>query len=467
MKKFALLMALLCVAPFASRATDVTGNLTNLGLDVANTSLAVTFELKNVGYLGIPRVPSVPSAIARPITTIIPDIAGNLSGSVYPNDLIEVGGILGQTYYRVCIRADGQVYRCDDYLIASTAPFNLALALPLNVPPVPVPPTADSTYLRLDLGNVAALDGGAGNFPCSVVAGTCPNHAIIYSNGSKLQGNSGLTYNGIGTNVTLAATIAGLTGFPDLTISNLNTGGTGHKAGLALTGAVAATSGYELAVDTNADNSQNLHVHDLVNSKEQVYVTPTSIQFGSKAGLVGGLQFVLDAANGYITKYANAAPGAALYLRGNGTQAVFAALAAADLTGTVPNASLVGSGALTVATTSPLTGGASVALGGTVTVACPSCVTSIPSQPIVKRINKTTGCTTGSSTYDNCTDTLTWPVAFADASISVACSGVGASNPRANLIVSAYSGTTVTTETVTEGSAAVSFGEIDCIGVHN
>jgi hypothetical protein len=86
----------------------------------------------------------------------------------------------------------------------------------------------------------------------------------------------------------------------------------------------------------------------------------------------------------------------------------------------------------------------------------------------VQAATTTSTCTTGSSSYDACDSSLTWPVAFADTDYSVTCVGVNASDPRAVIhAVSLKTTTGVTASTVTEGSVAVSFGEIDCIGVHN
>lgn len=78
------------------------------------------------------------------------------------------------------------------------------------------------------------------------------------------------------------------------------------------------------------------------------------------------------------------------------------------------------------------------------------------------------GCTTGSSSYDTCSVTVAFPVAFADTNYNVGCTGKGPSDARATIngytIVDSQH---VSVLTVTEGSVAVSFSAITCVGVHN
>jgi hypothetical protein len=76
-------------------------------------------------------------------------------------------------------------------------------------------------------------------------------------------------------------------------------------------------------------------------------------------------------------------------------------------------------------------------------------------------------CTTGNNSYDSCGNVLTWPNPFKDANYSVTCSGIGPSNPRANLTVAARSASSVIVNVVTYGSVGVRFSEIDCTGVGN
>lgn len=76
-------------------------------------------------------------------------------------------------------------------------------------------------------------------------------------------------------------------------------------------------------------------------------------------------------------------------------------------------------------------------------------------------------CTTGSSSYDSCTTSLTWTTAYAaGVTPKVACSGIGPSDPRANVTVSSASNSGVVVNVVTYGSVAVTFSELDCIAAN-
>ena len=83
-----------------------------------------------------------------------------------------------------------------------------------------------------------------------------------------------------------------------------------------------------------------------------------------------------------------------------------------------------------------------------------------------------TPCTTGSSSFDSCSNSVPWPSAFANANYSVTCSGVNpvdGSNPtpgRVYLQVLSKSTLAVNVATVTLGSAAIHWTEIDCQGIH-
>lgn len=75
-------------------------------------------------------------------------------------------------------------------------------------------------------------------------------------------------------------------------------------------------------------------------------------------------------------------------------------------------------------------------------------------------------CATGHHSYDACANVLRWPRAFPDSNYSVTCSGIGPSNPRANITIAGRSSESVTVNVVTYGSIGVSFSELDCTGVY-
>jgi hypothetical protein len=75
-------------------------------------------------------------------------------------------------------------------------------------------------------------------------------------------------------------------------------------------------------------------------------------------------------------------------------------------------------------------------------------------------------CTTAASSYSTCNSTVSWPTAFTSNSYGVYCMGVTPSNGRAAIqgLTSQNLGNVVVS-VVTEGSVAVTFGKISCIGV--
>ena len=80
-----------------------------------------------------------------------------------------------------------------------------------------------------------------------------------------------------------------------------------------------------------------------------------------------------------------------------------------------------------------------------------------------------TPCTTSSSANNTCTNTISWPSAFADANYSASCSGVASGSIVPYLVTNSKAAASVTVATSNgQGSAAISlnFSEIDCTGVH-
>ena len=82
-----------------------------------------------------------------------------------------------------------------------------------------------------------------------------------------------------------------------------------------------------------------------------------------------------------------------------------------------------------------------------------------------------TPCTTGSSSFDTCDNSISWPVAFASANYSVTCNGVTAvdgANPttgRVNLQIASQNTVSVAVRTVTLGASAVHWTQVNCTGV--
>jgi len=91
---------------------------------------------------------------------------------------------------------------------------------------------------------------------------------------------------------------------------------------------------------------------------------------------------------------------------------------------------------------------------------------TVPTVPIIKSASAA-GCTTGSTSFSFCNSTVTWPSAFADTSYQAVCQGNAPNDPRA-YIGGQFTKTTTTmvVQTVTAGSNAVSYSNIDCIAIH-
>ena len=75
-------------------------------------------------------------------------------------------------------------------------------------------------------------------------------------------------------------------------------------------------------------------------------------------------------------------------------------------------------------------------------------------------------CTTGSSSYSTCDNTITFSGTFSNSSYRVSCMGVGPSDGRAVVqgIISRTT-TTVVVRIVTEGSVGITYNSIECTGV--
>lgn len=75
-------------------------------------------------------------------------------------------------------------------------------------------------------------------------------------------------------------------------------------------------------------------------------------------------------------------------------------------------------------------------------------------------------CTTAASSYSTCNSTVSWPTPFSSTTYGVYCSGVGPTNGRAAIQgLTSQSTGNVVVSVVTEGSAAITYSKIWCIGV--
>lgn len=93
--------------------------------------------------------------------------------------------------------------------------------------------------------------------------------------------------------------------------------------------------------------------------------------------------------------------------------------------------------------------------------------------PAVEGALNTTGCTTGGSSYDVCTMSVTWATPFADTNYAVSCTGEGptdSGNPTSGRAVengiTSKTTTGVTVQFATTGANAISYTGMDCTAIH-
>jgi len=176
MKRWILLAGfLLLIACDANAQVSVTGNVASVGAAAASNS-EIVFELQNYGG-NIPKV-SGTSILGDVKKIFTPDGSGNITGTLYGNDVITPT----TTFYTVCVWTDGRRFRCANYRLAG-ATFDLDTATPITTSPVVAAPTGDTTYLRTDGGNATNLSTTA-TFPFGVITAGALNN-ILFVDGVK------------------------------------------------------------------------------------------------------------------------------------------------------------------------------------------------------------------------------------------------------------------------------------------
>jgi hypothetical protein len=169
---FGILAFLLLIAPHlvvAQSTIPITGNVGDASNGIP-PGMGVKFELYGCGS-NIPRVVGV-FGIIKQNFTLTPDSNGLITGTIWPNDVINCGGVTGTTRYNVTVLLDNipqTLTAC--YAVLSTAvTFNLNTATPCTSATPPTPPGGpyDGTFLNLNV--MGLLSGGNALFSGTVQA---------------------------------------------------------------------------------------------------------------------------------------------------------------------------------------------------------------------------------------------------------------------------------------------------------
>lgn len=167
-----LTLVLLALLPLTARAQTtipVSGHVADSSQGIP-AGMSIKFELYNCGA-NYPRVVGS-FGIVRQNFTLTPSLAGLLTGTIVPNDIINCGGITGTTRYNVTLLLNGipQAPTACYAVLSTMGVFNLDTATPCASATPPPPPGGpyDATYNNLNL--LGLLTGNNANFTGAVTA---------------------------------------------------------------------------------------------------------------------------------------------------------------------------------------------------------------------------------------------------------------------------------------------------------
>lgn len=161
--KLALLVATVAIygVLFAQSRIPVTGHFGGVGTDPAN-NFGVKFELAYCGA-NLPRVFGLFNPVLTNTTFVVDPTTGLITGQIWPNDVLNCGGVIGGTRYNVTAMVNNvpQGPPACYQVLSSVGTFNLDTAQPcVQVPPPPPPPGfGDYEFNNLQLtGTLLGVD---------------------------------------------------------------------------------------------------------------------------------------------------------------------------------------------------------------------------------------------------------------------------------------------------------------------
>lgn len=462
----ALLFLLLVPSLFAT--TTVTGTLQNLGLGTVGQGAFVRFWLRGCGG-NVPRIAGTaliaPSQGGVYFFDMVANGSGVISGTLYSTrdstgalgGDIECGGSTLSVWYGMQVFLGGKGSVEIPLHAKNGITLDVTTAVPITQTPAATAPTGDQTYLRLDAAN-APVSGNVGLLKTTglYVTGLTVGNCVQVTSGGQLTTASGPCGTSSGT---LTAT-----GSPAAGQGAIFSGGT----------SLTSSSNWLYSASSGHTVLQGADGTDVFFSRRFTDTTPTGNFFNLRNAANNTDLFKLNVAAGAILTENSLSPsGTGALVRVSSPSLTTPTLSTPTLTTPVINGTPTGSslqGSDTKLLTSGTVSGTGAALctdanGGATTSGC--------GIPVIKAASQVTICTTGNSSYNQCGNTVSWGSSFADNNYFVACSGVGPTdasnspnNGRAYVQVLSHTVSSVSIEIVTTGASAISWNEVDCIGVH-
>jgi hypothetical protein len=183
-----LVAGLIYARPAQTQTIPITGHVGDASSGVP-PGMSVKFQLSNCGA-NVPRIVGS-FGILKQNFTLTPDATGLLTGTIWPNDLINCGGVTGTTRYWITTYLDGvpQTLSACYAVLSTMGTLNLDVATPCTSATPPPPPGGpyDATYANLTL--MGLLSGGnalfsgtvqANQFLLNAVPSPCPSGDYVY-----------------------------------------------------------------------------------------------------------------------------------------------------------------------------------------------------------------------------------------------------------------------------------------------